>query len=196
MFCPPHVHDLMASNHNMFGSNVLQLNVNVATPLWGKCEDETRTPKIGNLESSGTLETLELDCRVKPLRLEVFFISLERSWSADVESDLVWTVWTSTTPSYGRKKGRESNWQFDSRPLKVMNKLDSGMFRWSLTHCWKALEKSYKFSLDFIPIKGLSWELWAPKVPGVQTKTISELLLGSPGTKSYSDVGAVEQRIE
>jgi hypothetical protein len=63
MFCPPHVHDLMASNDNMFGSNVLQLNVNVATPLWGKCEDETRTPKIGNLESSGTPETLELNCR-------------------------------------------------------------------------------------------------------------------------------------
>jgi len=63
MFCPPHVHDLMASNDNMFGSNVLQLNVNVATPLWSKCEDETCTPKIGNLESSGTPETLELNCR-------------------------------------------------------------------------------------------------------------------------------------
>jgi hypothetical protein len=26
------------------------------------------------------------------------------------------------SPSYGRKKGRESNWQFDSRPLKVGNR--------------------------------------------------------------------------
>jgi len=26
-------------------------------------------------------------------------------------------------PSYGQKKGRESNWQFDSRPLKVGNRL-------------------------------------------------------------------------
>ncbi|CAK9198029.1 unnamed protein product, partial [Sphagnum troendelagicum] len=25
-------------------------------------------------------------------------------------------------PSYGQKKGRESNWQFDSRPLKVGNR--------------------------------------------------------------------------
>jgi len=25
-------------------------------------------------------------------------------------------------PSYGQKKGRESNWQFDSRPLKVRNR--------------------------------------------------------------------------
>jgi hypothetical protein len=26
------------------------------------------------------------------------------------------------SPSYGKKKGRESNWQFDSRPLKVGNR--------------------------------------------------------------------------
>jgi hypothetical protein len=27
------------------------------------------------------------------------------------------------SPSYGQKKGQESNWQFDSRPLKVGNRL-------------------------------------------------------------------------
>jgi len=35
----------------------------VVTPLWGKCEDETHTPKSGNLESSGTLAISELDSR-------------------------------------------------------------------------------------------------------------------------------------
>jgi hypothetical protein len=35
----------------------------VATPLWVKCEDETHTPKSGNLESSGTPENSELDYR-------------------------------------------------------------------------------------------------------------------------------------
>ncbi len=35
----------------------------VATPLWVKCEDETHTPKSGNLESFGTPENSELDCR-------------------------------------------------------------------------------------------------------------------------------------
>jgi hypothetical protein len=45
--------------------------------------------------------------------------------------------------SYGQKKGRESNWQFDSRPLKVRNRPDSGMFRKSLTHHWKSLDQSY-----------------------------------------------------
>jgi hypothetical protein len=44
--------------------------------------------------------------------------------------------------SYGQKKGRESNWQFDSRPLKVGNRPDPGVCRWSATHHWKALEES------------------------------------------------------
>jgi hypothetical protein len=69
--------------------------------------------------------------------------------------------------SYDKKKGRESDWQFDSRPQKVMNRPDPGACRWSATHRWKALDESYKFSLDLIPIEGLSKELWPHKVPGV-----------------------------
>jgi len=37
--------------------------------------------------------------------------------------------------------------------------LDPGACRWSATHRWKALEESYKFSLELIPIGGLSKEL-------------------------------------
>jgi hypothetical protein len=95
--------------------------------------------------------------------------------------------------SYGKKKGRESNWQFDSRPLKVRNRPESDAFRSNATHRWKALKESYKFTLDFIPIRGLSKELWLRKVSRVQTGTISGLLLGNPETKSHSDVDAAER---
>jgi hypothetical protein len=61
--------------------------------------------------------------------------------------------------SYGQKKGRESNWQFDSRPLKVGNRPDSSVCRWSVTHHWEALEEGYKFALDLVPIKGRSEKL-------------------------------------
>jgi hypothetical protein len=61
--------------------------------------------------------------------------------------------------SYGNKKGRDSNCQFDSRPLKVGNRLDPGVCRWSVTHPWKAHNESYKFALDLIPIQGLRKEL-------------------------------------
>jgi hypothetical protein len=38
-------------------------SLHVATPLWVKCEDETHTPKSGNLESSRTPENSELEFR-------------------------------------------------------------------------------------------------------------------------------------
>jgi len=98
--------------------------------------------------------------------------------------------------SYGKKKGRESNWQFDFHPLKVKNRPDLGVCRWSVIHCWKAFEESYKFALDLIPIGGLNKELWPCKVLRVQAWTVLGLLLGSLGTKSHSDVSATERHKE
>jgi hypothetical protein len=90
--------------------------------------------------------------------------------------------------SYEQKKGRESNCQFDSRPLKVGNRPNSNVCRRIATWRWKALKESYKISSDLIPIRGLSKKLWMPKVPGVQPGTVSGLLLGSPGKKCHSNV--------
>ncbi len=39
--------------------------------------------------------------------------------------------------SYGPKKGRESNWQLDFRPLKVRNGPDFLACRWHVTYHWK-----------------------------------------------------------
>jgi hypothetical protein len=61
--------------------------------------------------------------------------------------------------SYGKKKGRESNYQFDSRPLRVGNRLDPDACRGTATHCWKALNESYNIALDLVPIGGLSKKL-------------------------------------
>jgi hypothetical protein len=60
---------------------------------------------------------------------------------------------------------------------------DSSVWRWSATHRWKALEESYKFASDLIPIRGRSKKLWMPKVSGIQIRTISGLHFGSPGKK-------------
>jgi hypothetical protein len=69
--------------------------------------------------------------------------------------------------SYVKKKGRESNWQFDSRPLKVRNRPDPGVCKWSATHRWKAFDEGYNFSSDLIVIKGLHRKLCALKVARV-----------------------------
>jgi len=84
--------------------------------------------------------------------------------------------------SYGQKKGPESNWQFDSRPLKFRNRPDFLAWRWRATYCWKTLDEGYNFVLNLISIGGLHTKLWAPKVVGVPS-------LG----KCHLDVGLVER---
>jgi hypothetical protein len=95
--------------------------------------------------------------------------------------------------SYEQKKGRESNCQFDSRPLKVGNRPDLFGFRWCVTYRWKALDKSYNFAPDHTSIQGLFEKLWGSKVPGVPAGGISGLPCGSPGTKSHLDVASMER---
>jgi hypothetical protein len=92
------------------------------------------------------------------------------------------------SPSYGRKKGRESKWQFDSRPLKVGNQTAPDV-RWgSAIRRWKALEEGYKFGSDLVPIGGQGEKLWCPKVLRVQNRDS----FGSPGTNNHLGVGAAE----
>ncbi len=70
-------------------------------------------------------------------------------------------------PSYGQKKGRESNWQFDSQPLKVGNRPLPDLQIESAIRRWKDLDEGYKFGSDLVAIELCSRELWAPKVPGL-----------------------------
>jgi hypothetical protein len=87
--------------------------------------------------------------------------------------------------SNGQKKGRESNsnWQFDSRPLKVGNQPDSLRCRCRATYCWKFLDEGYNFTLDFISIGGLLAKLWRPKVAGTQLWQFRDSHLGVLGQK-------------
>ncbi len=133
-----------------------------------KCEDETPTPKVGDLESSGTPERLEFDSRGQNTsHWGVFGVignflkfrcpKCPRIGHLDICS-----------PSYGQKKGRESNCQFDSRPLKVGNRPLPDIRILSATWRWKALEESYNFRLDLVLIRLGSHEIWAPKALGLQ----------------------------
>ncbi len=83
--------------------------------------------------------------------------------------------------SYGQKKGRESKWQFDSRPLKVRNwPLPDVRFE-SATRRWKALDKSYNFR------PYCNQNLYSGDI-GVQSSgIISGLQLRSPGKNSHLD---------
>jgi len=127
-------------------------------PLW-ESDDETRTLEMGTWESSGTSKTLEFDCRGQnTLHGNVLYIIGKlskcrcRKWVHMSHLDIF-------SISYGKKKNQESNWQFNSRPLKVGNRPDLDACKGSATHHWKVLDENYNFASDFVPIGGLSKEL-------------------------------------
>jgi hypothetical protein len=152
--------------------------------------------KVGGLESFVTPELSELDSKAQNTShwgvLDVIGKVLKRryqKWPRIGHSNIC-------SPSYGQKKGRESNCQFDSRPLKVGNRPLPDVASRSATRRWKALDENYNFGLGLVPIRALGEELWPSKVPGLQPETISGLQLGSLGKKSHSDVASTMRRKE
>ncbi len=111
------------------------------------------TPKVGDLESSGTPECLEFDSTDQNTShwgvLGVIGKVLKcrcPKWPHIGHLDIC-------SPSYGQKKGRESNWQFASRPLKVRNRPLPDIRIGSATWRWKALKESYNFGSDLVLIR-------------------------------------------
>jgi hypothetical protein len=142
----------------------------VATPLWPSVGVKPNTSKVGDLESSGTPKCSELDNKVQNTShwgvlgvIEKVLKRRYRKWPRIGHLDFC-------RPSYGQKKGRESNWQFDSWPLKVENRPLPDLRIESATWRWKDLDESYNFGLDLVAIGLCSRELWAFKVPGLQPR--------------------------
>jgi hypothetical protein len=80
------------------------------------------------------------------------------------------SVWLPTT------KSQKSTW-FRCVQVKCDMPLESS--RWEL-----------QLGLDLVPIQAWGEKLWMPKVPRVQTETVSGFLLGSLGKKHHSDVAS------
>jgi len=147
---------------------------------------------LWEVESRWTPEISESDCKGQTsMDYDFLYIIgkiLKRrclKWARIAHSDICNT-------SYGQKKGRESNCQFDSRPQRVGNRpLPDVRFR-SATRRWKALDESYNFALDRITIEGLLAKLWGSKVSGVPFGAISGLPFESPEKNRHLDVGSVE----
>jgi hypothetical protein len=85
------------------------------------------------------------------------------------------------SPSYGQNKGRESNCQFDSRPLNVGNRCLFDVRFGSAIRRWKDLDEGYNFGLDLVVIQLCSRELWRFKVSGVPPGQNRDSISGVPG---------------
>jgi hypothetical protein len=142
--------------------------ITVSQPHFGQVWGWSPTlGKVGDLESSRTPECSELDNKGKNTShwgvlgvvgkvLKRRYRKCPRIGNLDICS-----------PSYGQKKGRESNWQFDSRPLKVGNRCLPDIRSERATWRWKDLDEGYNFGWDLVAIQVRSRELWRFKVPGV-----------------------------
>jgi hypothetical protein len=153
----------------------------VATPLWPSVGVKPNTWKSWELESSGTPECLELDSKEQNTShwgvLDVVGKVLKRryrKWPRIDHLDIC-------SPSYGQKKGRESNCQFDSRPLKVENQPLPDFRFGSATWRWKDLDEGYNFGLDLVAIQLCSRELWRFKVPRVPSGQFRDSISVVPG---------------
>jgi hypothetical protein len=142
------------------------------------------TPKVGDLESSGTPKCLEFDSKAQntshwgvPGVIEKVLKRIYWKWPRIGHLDIC-------SPSYGQKKGRESNWQFDSRPLKVGNRPLLKIRFESATRRWKDLDKGYNFGSDLVAIGLCSRALWAPKVSGLQLGQFRDSNLGVLGKRT------------
>jgi hypothetical protein len=115
-------------------------------PTLEEWEGDSLIPKMGTWESAKTSEISKFDCRgEKTSHWGVLYIIGKLSkcrcpkWARMSHLDIYNT-------SYDKKNGQESNWQFDSRPLKVGNWPDPGVCRWSVTHHCKSLDEGYNFA--------------------------------------------------
>jgi len=140
-------------SHSQVSSHV------VATPLWPSVGVKPNTPEVGDLESSETSECSEFDSRGQNTShwgvlgvigkvLKCKCLKFPCIGHLDICS-----------PSYGQKKGRESNWQFESRPLKVENRPLPDLRIESSRCLWKDLDEGYNFGSDLVTIRLGSWDL-------------------------------------
>jgi hypothetical protein len=162
--------------------------------VWGNEPSHSQVNShVGSWTPEWTPEFSERDCRGQNSSPQMVIYIIEKllkfrclKWARIAHLD-IWNI------CYGQKKGRESNWQFDSRPLKVRNQPDSLVCRQRATYRWKALDEGYNFASNLIMIGGLHRKLCALKVAEIPVVTISGLPFGSPETKSHLNVAYVER---
>jgi len=145
------------------------------------------SPTLGKsekLESVGTPECSELDRKAQNTSHWVVLGVIRkvlkrryRKWPRIGHLDIC-------RPSYGQKKGRESIWQFDSRPLKVGNRPLPDLRIESAIRLWKDDDEGYKFGSDLVAIRRCSRDVWAPKVSGLHPGQFRDSNLRVPGKRA------------
>jgi hypothetical protein len=167
------------------------MSPNVATPLRRSVRMTFTLPKWGLGSPSGLPKTQSSIARVKTPCLEMFFILLQRSWNVDVENGLAWVIWTSAAQVMCERRARSQIGNLTPNHKKSGIDL-TPVCVGGVQHTVEKLSRRATSLLQTSSRSEVWKELWAAKVPGVQTEIVSGLLLGSPKKKCHWDVGAME----
>jgi hypothetical protein len=164
----------------------LLVGESVATLVSPKWECQTRTPENGSLESSGTPKNSEDDLKDQntlPRNIPYIVGKIFKLRCLQCPRILDLDIYT---PSYGQKKGRESNCQFNSRPLKAkINQFPMSNFGVQYV-IGKISTRATTLVQTLLQseVKARSYDLSKSQESEIETLWwISGLQLGSPGKK-------------
>jgi hypothetical protein len=84
---------------------VFKFYVSCRNPTLAKCGGEAQhLEKMRIWSPPGLPKVQSSTARPKTPRIEVFLVSLERSWSVDVENGLALAIWTSVAQVMGKRR--------------------------------------------------------------------------------------------
>ncbi len=163
-----------ARNHTMCSRECERMWANEPSHPQGSSTLRVKIPVDSRISEGDCKGQNSMDWRV-PYIIENILELRCLKWACMTHLDILYT-------SYGQKKGQESNWQFDSWPLKVGNQLDFLTCKWCAISCWKDLNEGYNFASNLISIRGLHTKLWSSKVPRIPTLAKCHLDVGLVGS--------------
>jgi hypothetical protein len=143
-------------------------------------------PKVGTWSPSGLPKLQSSIVGVKTPCLEVFFIPLESSWSVNVKNGLAWAIWASSAQVMVERKVGPGVKLAVWLPTTKKSGIDpTPVCAGGVRHTVGKLSRRATSLLQ----TSSQLEVWAPKIPGVQTEIVSGFLFGSLGTKKPFECG-------
>jgi hypothetical protein len=102
-----HSQEVLTSFHTFFSQSFEEGWGYLSQPHFGQVWGWSPTlPKLGIWSPPELLNVQSSTKRPKTPRIEVFLMSLERSWSVDIENGLALAIWTSVTEVMGKRRAR------------------------------------------------------------------------------------------
>jgi hypothetical protein len=139
--------------------------------------------KLGIWSPPGLPNVQSSTVRPKTPCIEVFLMSLERSWNVDIENGLALVIWTSSAQVMGKRRA-------GSQTTKSRKSTSS---QYSIWECDMALKRSWwRLQLWFRPRhdRTLQSGVMAVQISRSPTRTISEFHFGSPKNLCHFDVAS------